>query len=281
MSNITPSQHISPVISALIQLGLAKNEAELYELLLNHPDATIPLLTQKSVFSRTMLYYILDNLIKQELVSLKKIGKKTVYAAEPPEKLQELIDRKEKEVLQQKNIFAEIKDILGSEYRLAHHKPGIRFYEGKDGFKEALYDTLTTTETIYSIVDADAVQDHVAEINTTYVKKRYEARKKKKILLLDTPRSREYLKDHPDDELTETRFLPKNIPLFHTGVQIYDKKILYQTLRADNIISVLINDPDINQLQRGLFEMMWEAAKARASNTTKEIPKRAVTVFGE
>lgn len=279
MSKILSSSSVSPTISALMQLGLAKNEAELYEVLINNPDATIPLLTEKSLFSRTMLYYILDNLMKFNLVTIKKNGKKTVYVAAPPEELEELIIKREREVAQQKKMFEEIKDVLGSEYRLAHQKPGIRFFEGKDGFKKALYDTLTAREEICSIVDADAVQEYVTEINAEYVKKRYAAQKRKKILVLDTPKTREYLKHHQNDELTETRFLPKKVSFFHTGLQIYDQKVLYQTLRADHIMSVLIHDPDIYLLQKSLFDTLWDEAEEK--NKKDGADTRPVTVFGE
>jgi hypothetical protein len=146
-------------------------------------------------------------------------------------------------------------------YRLAQHKPGIQFFEGIKGFKEALYDTLTATEMIYAYSDEDAIMAYAREINDEYVARRLRARRAKKLLVLDTPGTRAYCGQQKKNPLTEARFLPKKMTPFRTGLEIYDNKILYMTIRPDNIMSVLIRDPDIYAMQRSLFETVWNISE--------------------
>jgi hypothetical protein len=150
---------------------------------------------------------------------------------------------------------------LSGMYRLAQHKPGIQFFEGIKGFKEALYDTLTATETIYAYSDEDAILGYAKEINDEYVARRLRAKKAKKLLVLDTPGTRAYCGQQKKNPLTEARFLPKSMIPFRTGLEIYDGKILYMTIRPENIISVLIHDPDIYTMQRSLFDALWDISE--------------------
>lgn len=260
MSKINKTSPNSTIVLALKELGLGQNEAVLYEILLSSPKATIPVLRKKSPFSRTMLYYVLDNLAHYELLTTEKIGKKTVYNAEPPEKLEVFMKNQEKELERQKGLLEDVIGSLKSSYQLALHRPGVRFFEGKEEVRKALYDSHNATETIYSYVDVDAVQTYFDAINKEYVKKRESLEKSKKLLILDTSTARNYLKNQ-NPKYTEIRFLPQNIQPLHTTLQLYDGKILYLTARKDNLIGIMIEDKDIYQFHRQLFEAWWEKAE--------------------
>ena len=242
-----------------MELGLGQNEAILYEILLKNPDATIPLLTKTSQFTRTMLYYILGHLSNLELVNTKKIGKKTVYTVAPPEKLEEFLADQEKELSRQKNTLKRVMGDLGSIYRLAHNKHGVRFFEGIDGIRKALKDCLSAKETVYTFSDSESLDKYAREVNEEHIKDRIKFNIKKYILVIDSPftRSREYKRKKENEGLTQVKFLPKSIPPFHTSVQIYDNKVTFLTLREKNIIGFILTDPDIYLFQKNLFELLW------------------------
>jgi sugar-specific transcriptional regulator TrmB len=270
MSKINKTSPNSTIVLALKELGLGQNEAVLYEILLSSPKATIPVLRKKSPFSRTMLYYVLDNLANYELVATEKKGKKTVYNAEPSEKLEVFMKNQEKELKRQKGLLEDVIGSLKSSYQLALHRPGVRFFEGKEEIKKALYDSHNATETIYSYVDVDAVQTYFDTVNKEYVKKRESLQKNKKLLILDTRTARNYLKNQ-DAKYTEARLLPKNIQPLHTTLQIYNGKVLYLTARKDNLIGVMIEDKDIYKFHRQLFEAWWEQAEKLEDTTSQTV----------
>ena len=249
----------STILTTLTDLGLGENEAKIYEILLSNPDATIPILRQKSPFSRTMLYYILDSLKQYDLLETKEIGKKTVYNAAPPEKLEELFDDQQKELHRQKEQLKTVLGDLRSMYNLSHNKPGVRFFEGPEGTKEVTFDSLKATGMIYTFLDIEAIQKYAPEVNKEYVKERVKRGIFKKQICLDTPFARErYRGLPPKDRLLEVRLIKREASPFKTGLQIYNDTISYSTLTADKQIGVIIVDENIAQMQRSLFEYIWE-----------------------
>lgn len=260
------------ITEALIELGLGENDAIMYQILLQFPQASVHDLQEKSPFSRTMIYYLLDNLVQFELASVDESGKKALYTAENPHKLEGFIREQEKELERQKKTLGTVLSDLSSVYRLAHHKPGVQFFEGADGFRDALYDSLTAKETIYAFVDVDAVSTFADSINKAYVKKRRELGIEKKILAPDTPGNRAYLKAQ-GAQATNVRFLPKEMAAFGTGMEIYDHKISYFTLQEDHSIAVVIEDQSIYDMHRKIFEYLWTLAGAERKKEKIKKPK--------
>lgn len=253
----------SSITQTLVDLGLAENDARLYEILLANPDATITVLKQKSPFSRTMLYYILESLEGFELVEKKEVspvqdghGKKTVYNAAPPEKLEEFISEQERELDRQKSMLKKVVGDLGSVYRLAHGKPGVRFFEGPDGIKEVTFDSLNAAGEIYTFADTEAVEKFAKEMNASYSKQRLAKKIAKKIIALDTPFAREHYQNI-SSSLTQIRFISAKLNPFQTGMQIYNNRISYATLTDKKMIGVIIEDANIAQMHRSLFEFIW------------------------
>ena len=239
----------------LMNLGLSNKEADVYETLLRIGPAGIPKLLDSTEYKRGDLYNILDGLEGWELVELSDDGHR-VYTPVHPSKLQEMVREQEKEVIEAKKSVEQAIPELNSMFRLFSGKPGVRFFEGIEGFREAIYDTLTATETVYAYVDLEAIEDNVEEINKKYVQDRRKKGIEKKILIVDSPGSREYVKKQGANQ-TQARLLPNKIDLFNTGMQIYNNKILYSTFRKKNTMSVIIDDPDIYKMQRNMFEFMW------------------------
>lgn len=256
MSN-TPT---NTIVRTLTDLGLSQNEAILYEILLKNPGATIPLLQQKSPFSRTMLYYILDILEGYGLITHKKAGKKTTYSVEPPQKLQDFVKDQEEELKRHKTLLTDVMADLTSAYNLAHNKPGVRFFEGPEGIKEVTLDSLKATGTIYTFIDMEAIEKYGKKMNAEYVAERIKLGIPKKQISLDTPYTRERYKQLPPlSRLLEVRLIPQALHPFKSGMQIYNDTISYSTLTDEAQIGVIIVDKNIANMHRSLFEYMWNS----------------------
>ncbi len=251
---------LSTTAKTLEELGLAKNEAILYEILLKTPAATIPYLVKNSPFSRTLLYYLLGNLESYGLLTVEGRGtgdgKKTTYIAEPPEKIAEMIGDREKEFHKQKDLLHNVMGDLYSTYRLAHNKPGVKFFEGEEGIREVLADSLTSNTIIYTYADIEAIVKYIDAINQEYVKKRDHLGLKKEAIIVDSPFARNYLKEYHRDT-TDIKFIKGDVHPFQNVMQIYDGKISYLTLEGDTMIGVIISDPVIYRMHRSLFEFTW------------------------
>ena len=95
----------------LQELNLSQNEAVLYSQMISHPRSTVQELGTRAPFPRTMLYYVLKQLMQRGLVSAKKEKWRTVYIAENPERLYDLLARKEQEFVRDTDA---IRDLIPS-----------------------------------------------------------------------------------------------------------------------------------------------------------------------
>jgi len=193
----------------------------------------------------------------------RKDGRNAYYKLGHPNKLYGLIEQKKREnALAEHEMEEGIRSIIGA-YNLSQNKPGVRFFEGKDGFKEALYDTLSAKEGIYAYLDYDSLTN-LAEINNAYVIDRRKAGVMKKILVPNTPENIKAAIPGAGD-LTEIRILPTGITAFPTTLQIYNDKIAYLTLKKEQIISVIIENDAIAKMQKTMFEYQWSISSPLAN----------------
>lgn len=240
----------------LEKAGLDIHRAEIYLILAQNGELTAPQILDKTTLSRATVYDSLSELLAKDYLDYRKDGRIAYYKTTHPNKLLNLLETKKQEVdLLKDEMHSLVKNLTGA-YNLSQNKPGVRFFEGEDGFQEALVDSLTATEEIFAYVDIEALTRYADDINKDYVKNRQKAKINKKILALDTPFTREYLKKQTD--YTEVKFLPKDMKPFKTGMEIYNNKISYFTLRENNIMAVIVEDPDIYTMHRHLFETLWQ-----------------------
>ncbi len=264
------------ITETLVSMDFDPKEAEIYLILAKNGELHVSDILEQTDLSRQSVHDALNTLYADDYIDYRKEGRKAFYKARHPDVLFGLVEQKKRETaLLEKEMKQTVKQLTGM-YRLANIRPGVRFFEGKEGFEEALEDTLTSSEEIYTFVDLESVEQYADDINKAYVEKRRKKRVGKKLLALDTPANRAYMK-RQGGELSDVRFLPSAIT-FHIGMQIYDGKISYFTLREDDQIAVLIEDKDIYDMHRSFFEFLWNSARKKTkTNTQKEKPSEGLT----
>lgn len=242
------------------QIGLTPNEALIYDFLLKKGTLSAGEIIKNTPLKRGVVYNTLKDLIKKELVLSENRQKVAFFAPNHPQKLLEIAENQENELQKaEKNLHANL-PTLTSAFSLVSNQPGVRFFEGENGLKKALEDTLSAQETICTFVDVEAVVKYIDKINQDYVKKREKLNKQKKMICVDSPFNRNYLKDYHID-VTDTRFVDYLQYPFSSVMQIYDNKVAFVSLSANSIFSVLISDKNIYQMNRMLFNFFWSHSK--------------------
>ncbi len=253
----------------LKQAGLSEEQAVTYEALLEKGPQKASMLANWTGIKRGLTYKVLEQLENMGLVE-KKGGTGTVAVFYPahPSILLDKMDRDKKNLELAKEVVNLGLGNLTSKYNLLSGKPNIRFFEGEDGIKEVLYDTLTLSkeDEIYTYVDLEAILKYIPEINEEYSKKREKLGIKKKGLMLDTIHSREVIKNYLTD-ITETKFIKFNVNEFETVIQIYNNKISYITLKEGSMIGVILEDPYIYKMHKSIFEHLWEITPSAQQNS--------------
>ncbi len=264
-----------PEINPLYTLGLEPSAIETYQALISLGRSQAGTLMEKTGLSRQGIYDALVILMAKELVEYEKQGRNAWYTPVHPSKLYGLIEEQKQVSAVKYQEAEEGIRLLTASFNLTSHKPGVRYFEGIEGAREAIRDSLSATETIYTILNLESLGPELGAVNKSYVEERRKLGISKRLLILDTEQNRASI-EAQGPVLTEYRFLPKHIIPFGTAMEIYNNKISYITLRKENLISIILEDPDIYTMHRSMFELLWETSQEKTPEPTKTIPPKEV-----
>jgi sugar-specific transcriptional regulator TrmB len=237
----------------LTGIGLQETEARCYLAALELGPSSVREIAKRAGISRTNAYDVLSRLAEQGLVSeAASAGKTMLVAAEPPQHLLNLVDQRR---LRLKDIMPE----LHSLHNGSTAKPRVRFYEGVDGIKTVLNETLSCRSKILRGILSmrDLFQATGREWMQDLVRRRIEAS-----VFLRVVRS--HVKDLPDlwpeslDDLRELRFCPDPF-VFSMTTYIYDDKVALISSSRENF-ALTIESTEFATMQSHLFEALWAAS---------------------
>ena len=98
--------------------------------------------------TRTNAYSMLERLVDMGLVRKQSVGGKMRFAAENPAALERLIIQKRNESLAQETAVKQAMPSLLSYFYTHSERPGIRFFEGREGIKQIFDEILRTGKTV-------------------------------------------------------------------------------------------------------------------------------------
>src|SRR3989344_4756833 len=132
------------IINTLQELGLAKNEARIYETLLREGECGVSAISTKSGVNRRNAYDSLNRRTEKGLVFEIRTAAEHRYQAVEPSKLNELIAEKQQKL-------SAILPKMGKLYYGTPHQEEAFIYRGIEGWKNYLRDILRMGEDTYTI----------------------------------------------------------------------------------------------------------------------------------
>ncbi|HSX15656.1 MAG TPA: helix-turn-helix domain-containing protein [Candidatus Saccharimonadales bacterium] len=135
-------------VQLLEDIGLTTVQAVAYKTLVESGPLSAPALASKTGESRTNGYKVLDRLVELGLVIRESRGGKFQYAAASPAALEQLVKQQAEAVHQkERRLNSELSHML--DYYFARtERPGIRYFQGKDGIASIHKDQLLTRKEI-------------------------------------------------------------------------------------------------------------------------------------
>ncbi len=246
------------------QIGFNKNEAIVYDFLLQHGAVSAGEIIKKTPLKRGVVYNVLNDLIKKGLIAEKKKNKKTIFNPLHPEKLRDYVLAKEKAIQSAKNALeSNLPDIV-SGFNLVSGQPGVRYFEGKNEIKKALKiisDNFTEKTEILSFVKV-LPKEFVKDVNTAFtafIKKRIQTKVFTRVIAI---KSRESLKLQKDDKksLRKTMLVDlQKMKFDFAGGEffIYKNMICAVILNKNRYSAFLVEDKNISQFLKMFFEAQW------------------------
>lgn len=239
----------------LSRLGLAENEAKIYEILLLKGETKARDLLADSGLSRGNVYNMLTSLTARGLIQVTE-GKQQTYRVTDPAKLSTLVDERKRGIERLNAEFNETLPRMLSTFSLTTGRPTVRVFEGLEGVEDALNDSLLATGEICTYVDNNAVVGDVLVVNNRYVKKRIAKQIVKKMIVSDTPEHRALFQGLVN-QYTLVAFVPSFPDTFASAMEIYDNTVSYLTLTPEKKIAVLLTDPAIASMEKQKFHFLW------------------------
>ncbi len=255
------STELARVKAQLGQLECNEREAEIYLQSLSLGASSIQDLARSLKMNRITVHSAAEQLIEKGLLFESRKGKKRLIAATEPEAFRAILQRKRNALrVAEQNLDYTI-GLLAKLRPESASKPSIKFYEGLDGFKKMIEETLETAGEILIWQNVGRLTEFV---ETDYLEDCVRRRSEKGIAsrLIFPPGSfAERLQGKAEKYKAKIRLLPVD-PLWSAGIFLWDSKVALLSLTAGKHTCTILENQDLAYFFRKIvFGTAWEKAK--------------------
>jgi HTH-type transcriptional regulator, sugar sensing transcriptional regulator len=238
--------------SQLQDAGINETEAKIYLAALELGQTIVSRIARKSGIKRTTIYLSLENLIKMGLISTINIRGKAHYYAEDPRNLERLMEEKKQRI-------TKLVPQLLAFTNLIDKKPQIRYFEGTEGIKEVLKDSLNYPgQEILLFFSESYISDFGDDFFAEYYRPERVKRKISARALL--PDNEEMRKIAAEDEknLRRSKLISGDSFRIKMEMMIYGgSKISIVSYKEK--FGMIIESVDIFDSFKSIFETMWQS----------------------
>jgi HTH-type transcriptional regulator, sugar sensing transcriptional regulator len=239
----------------LQEIGLSEKEAQVYLATLELGQETVQNISKKSGVNRATTYVILESLQKKGIVTIFEQDKKTIFIAEGPTALYNIILEQE-EALQKRDLELDLMmPQLMSAYNLHPEKPKVSFFEGKEGLKKMQEEFLAMgSDTASVIYSPGAVMDLFSEDEIKEQRKKRVGKKIKTRSIYSASQSKEV-----DVALSEHRRVSELTYPFFSDVTVWENKVMIAALKG-HVSGIIIENESISEAFKSIFELAYKGA---------------------
>ena len=241
-------------LEILAKLGLNKNEAQIYELLLTEGSLGVKPILFRTKLKRGNAYYHLDSLKAKGLVETQTERGRTMFIAKHPERLELLLAQQKTALAAAEEELNKTLPSLKGIFQLATTKPGVKFFEGREGIIKIYETLLEQNQQIDSFEDKGEMVGFFADYVKAFIAKRIN----KKIFNRVIAPSSSPINVTSPKEYRETRLLPVAQFPFRMDIKIVGHLVSLISFQKDNPVGILIENKEIAENFKILFELVWK-----------------------
>jgi sugar-specific transcriptional regulator TrmB len=243
------------LLGVLMELGLKDKEAKVYLACLSLGSTSVSKIAKIADIKRPSAYPVIERLKKFGLMAERINGFKTYYQAEPPEKLELILEQRK---VKFKNSLPDFSKL----YNLQGQDDLIKRYEGLQAVKSVYEDLLRDVkphDDYLIISDLTKWIELDKEYFTEFAERRSKLNIKIRMLLLPSKYGELWKKNQRNLNL-EIKFLPHNTNLISNMVVIPKRLVIHQL--TPPISAMVIENKSAIQLHQQLFNIIWNALPA-------------------
>ena len=247
----------------LKEFGLSDKETKIYLTLLQLGTSPVREIALTAKLNRSTTYVVLDSLQRHELITVSEKTCSRRYTAISPELL---IQKTANLISKYSKIEKDIESIIPNLNALSkklEHLPRVLFYEGKEGVRSVLdgvlsqkKDSIIRTFSKLPITTKKSQPDYYDHLQNK--------RPNQKIKLLaiyscSDSEKQQFNNTKIKSSLDEFIFLPSQKYSFNSNLSVYENKVIL--ISPQDEYCVIIENEDISQTMKELFDLAWEEAK--------------------
>lgn len=249
-------------IDELIHIGLTKEQARIYEVLLSSPLLPVRIISKNASVSRELTYVVLDQLQKLELVEkIENVGKVALFRAKHPSSIEKIADEKKVIAEEAKAAYGNVIEKLVRDFNISHARPHVKFYEGLDGIKETYSLILKEAKETFvfrSLYDHE--NQEVRALVSEQLKKQTSKGIRSYVLTPKLEHMSATVYSHDMERNITRKIIPKEKFSLPGYIVIWKDKISITSLRdKDHMVTTIIDNRDIAETFLTLFQFMWDS----------------------
>jgi len=246
----------------LALFNLRPIEAELFSQLFTNGPMSASQLAKQANISRTSVYDLLKHLVEVGLVSETLKGGTKVFVAVPPEKIQLLIEEKQKEILVANEELASLKQALQNWDKFS--RPKLQLFDGQKELQQMMKDMLLYRD--ITVMAYWPIKKMLELLGPDFIKDFHQKRLEQNISLkVIWPKAQiPDLKKYPfllanQNLKREVRIAPAGID-FSLGYSIYGNTVRFTSSSQENF-GFLVESSELAEMMKSQFEVIWKQAK--------------------
>lgn len=247
------------------QLGLTRNEQEIYLFLLEYGKSIASLIGKRLGIKRATVYASLESLENKGLVHKYSKNEVAYFESESPNNLVKLCEKELQtyETLKRgiTNIMPQLEEIESKQAKPSLEIKGkLKFYQGANSVKELIDETLLEKDKEQLCIGISKYHiDNPDTVWHNYTEKRTKLGMKVRSIQTDHQINQKY-KARDKDELRETKLIPEkkfNIP---SELNIIGDMIALFVTDGNEPMGIKLYNKEMAQIVRTLFELAWIGA---------------------
>ncbi len=253
-------------LEELINAGLSENEAKVYLAALELGETSVYRLAKKSGVKRTTTYLAVESLKEKGLISAFQKNGVTICYAENPKKLTDMLENKKK-------ALDKVMPELLAFTNLIDKKPKIKYFEGKESYKEVFNDVLKYPNTEMLGTFNEKFWDYENFFTGYFMPKRKEKKIWARILFQDNPDLRN-LKREEQTHFFQSKLVPGDKFKVEIEMVVYgNNKVGF--VSYDEEMAIIIESQKIYNTQKSFFETIWNLLPDNKLKLLEKIKNRA------
>jgi sugar-specific transcriptional regulator TrmB len=250
------------IIAQLKLFGCNERETNIYLQCLKMGPSSVQGIASKLKQNRVTVHHAVEQLVDKGFLYETRKGKRRLIAPEEPDVLYRLLQRKENEIEMTKFNLAYVTNLLNSVTTTSTSVPTVKLYEGVDGFKRMLEESLenkgkkiwlmTYVDLFSRLLDPDYLENYFVrraakDIHTQLIFPPCDFAKRV------NAKAKEYK--------IEVRLMPPHLK-WASGFFTWDDKISIKSFTEGQLTCTIIQNKDIADFfQRIVFDMLWGQAE--------------------